>query len=576
MNRTLLLARTFFDRFFESDLMPPGLPQAQLVIWSMAALATPGLLLPVRFASRFLKADSDPMGVARALHTFRLLFITLTMTAVGMVALVIWDGIFPDRRDARILTSLPVPGRVLVGARLLALAALCGIFVAGVNAVPAVFYAPMIAAFGGASNQALGILAYVVATTFAGAFVFCALVALQGIVLNLGGRRAADRLSLFLQIVFVAMLLQMVFFMPRVGGMLAPDLSSGWLRAMPSVWFLGLYDVLGGRPVAGAPRLAAVAVFATATAVAAAVLLFAGTHARLTRRALESEDTKRRGQIAQKLVALLTKAFCHHPVTRGAFEFTLQTLARSRSHRLLMSIYVGIALALVASAIVPLAIRRGLTGFMSPSLELLSAPLVITFFTLIGARVVIAIPIDPRAVWAIRIAEPANRPAAMAGVRGALVLAGVGPATLLAAFSATLLWGPRTALLHTFVCLAMGVLLVDILLIRLSKLPFTCTYLPGKAKAGTLWPLYLTGFATYAFTTARFELALFNGSSLVPLMVFTVSIGSAIGLLAIHRRKHLIALSGFRFEEEDPDSMFAGFQLSEGFAAASKEARQLR
>jgi hypothetical protein len=576
MNRTLLLARTFFSRFFESDLMPPGLPQAQLVIWSMAALATPGLLLPVRFASRFLQADSGPMGVANALHTFRLLFITLTMTAVGMVALVIWDGIFPDRRDARILTSLPVPGRVLVGARLLALAALCGIFVAGVNVVPAVLYAPMIAAFGGAANQALGILAYVVATTFAGAFVFCALVALQGIVLNLGGRRAGDRLSLLLQIVFVTMLLQMVFFMPRVGGMLAPDLSSGWLRAMPSVWFLGLYDVLGGQPVAGAPRLAVVAVFATAMAVAAAVLLFVCTHARLTRRALESQETKRRGRVAQKVVALLTSVFCRRPVTRGAFEFTLQTLARSRSHRLLMSIYVGIGLALIASAIVPIAIRRGLSGFMSPSLELLSAPLVITFFTLIGARVALAIPIEPRAVWAIRIAEPANRPAAMAGVRAALVLAGVGPATLLAASSATLLWGPRAAVLHTFVCLAMGVLLVDILLIRLAKLPFTCTYFPGKAKAGTLWPLYLTGFATYAFTTARFELALFNGSSLGPLVVFAVSIGSAIGLLAIHRRRHLATLSGFRFEEEDPDSMFAGFQLSEGLAAAPKEARQLR
>jgi len=30
--QTHLLARTFFSRMFESDLMPPGLPQVRLVV----------------------------------------------------------------------------------------------------------------------------------------------------------------------------------------------------------------------------------------------------------------------------------------------------------------------------------------------------------------------------------------------------------------------------------------------------------------------------------------------------------------------------------------------------------------
>ncbi|NJM52782.1 MAG: YbaB/EbfC family nucleoid-associated protein, partial [Blastocatellia bacterium] len=34
----------------------------------------------------------------------------------------------------------------------------------------------------------------------------------------------------------------------QIGGMLPPDLNSGWVRLMPSVWFLGLYDVVGGKP----------------------------------------------------------------------------------------------------------------------------------------------------------------------------------------------------------------------------------------------------------------------------------------------------------------------------------------
>jgi hypothetical protein len=184
--------------------------------------------------------------------------------------------------------------------------------------------------------------------------------------------------------------------------------------------------------------------------------------------------------------------------------------------------------------------------------------------------VAFAIPVEPRANWAIRIAEPADRRAAMAGVRAALALGGVAPAVLFAAVSAGLLWEPRAAMLHVFVCAVMGMLLVDILLINLPKLPFTCTYYPGKAKFGRLWPLYLTAFGTYAFTTARFELEVLNQSMLRPFVILSVLVAAAIALLSVLRNRSLESLQGFRFEEEDPDSIFRGFELSEGFAARSR------
>ncbi len=215
---TLLLAKTFFARFFESELMPPGIAPVQLVIWSLALLATPGLLLPVRFAGAYSMMQRDPAALAQAFFLHRLLFVTLPMMALGMVALVTWDGMFPDRRDARILTPLPVPGRVLVTARLLALAALAVVFIAGINLVPTLLYGPALAAFGGASSMLHGILAHFVTTTMAGLFVFCTLVALQGVVLNAGVRRTADRLAVLFQVVFVVALLPMINFLPRIAG----------------------------------------------------------------------------------------------------------------------------------------------------------------------------------------------------------------------------------------------------------------------------------------------------------------------------------------------------------------------
>ena len=40
MHQTRLLARAFFSRLFESELMPDGMPQVQLVIWGMLLAAT--------------------------------------------------------------------------------------------------------------------------------------------------------------------------------------------------------------------------------------------------------------------------------------------------------------------------------------------------------------------------------------------------------------------------------------------------------------------------------------------------------------------------------------------------------
>ena len=50
MGQVALLRRAFFNRLFESDLMPDGLPQVQLMIWGAILAATPttGYLLLLR------------------------------------------------------------------------------------------------------------------------------------------------------------------------------------------------------------------------------------------------------------------------------------------------------------------------------------------------------------------------------------------------------------------------------------------------------------------------------------------------------------------------------------------------
>ena len=573
MNRALLLARTFFGRFFESELMPAGVPQVQLLIWSMALLASPGLLLPMRFAAKYSGLRlTNPSALPGALLMDRLLFITLTMTALGLVALVIWEGVYPDRRDARILSVLPVPGRVLIGARLAALTAVALIFTAGINIVPALTFGPAVGTFGGASGWVRGAAAHTIATGLAGLFVFFSLIALQGVLLIVLGRHWAERVSVALQLAFVVVLLQLLFFMPQIAGLLHANLGSAAtdpiLRLVPSVWFLGLYDVAGGRPSGGTMGLAITAIVASAVAAGGALGFLAATHARLTRMALETRDhTGGTSALLRDAAGRIFLLIAPVPIERGTIGFTVRTLARSRQHRMLLALYIGVAGALVVSAIVPLALRGGGTLLATPGVAVLSAPLVLMFFALTGMRALFAIPAEPKARWIVRLGEPSDRKAAMRGVRKAMLLLGVLPAVALALTSAAVLWGAAVALVHGVMCVLLGVLLTELLAVGLCKIPFTCTYLPGRSRIRTLWPFYLTGFTTYAYSMASLELRVLDSPR--GLTAVAAAICVAIGMAAFARARFLRDSMRLRFEEEDPDAIFGGFNLSEGLAASA-------
>jgi hypothetical protein len=111
-------------------------------------------------------------------------------------------------------------------------------------------------------------------------------------------------------------------------------------------------------------------------------------------------------------------------------------------------------------------------------------------------------------------------------------------------------------------------------MVDLVKVPFTCTYFPGRSRVGTLWSLYLTGFITYTYTTAAWEVEFLGHPR--ALAIFMGLPVAAIAILTIRRRWYLSSLTGFRFYEKDPDAIFQGFDLSEGFAATSVSARKLR
>ncbi len=121
------------------------------------------------------------------------------------------------------------------------------------------------------------------------------------------------------------------------------------------------------------------------------------------------------------------------------------------------------------------------------------------------------------------------------------------------------LWGWAAALFHTFFDVVLSLLLIELLLLNFHKIPFTCSYLPGKANLSTRWFFYWFGFATYAYTMASLEAWALQR----PLrMAWLYLAGGAVVALAIHLRNRLLN-EGFNLVfEEEPEPAVLTLNLS--------------
>jgi hypothetical protein len=570
-----LLGRMFFGRLFESELMPPGLPQLQVVIWGIAMFAAPGYVMSFVFAIKY--GGVPAIRLVQATQADQLFFVTFGMMAIGVVALFMWESLFPDRRDVRILGVLPLRTRAHVLGRIGAAGAVATLFCIGINLLPAVLYGLTLWGNNVAAGPVRAIAAHFIATAMGGVFIFFTLMVAQGLLLNVFGRRMAQRCALTLQAVFVVILLQSLVFIPGlalvVRGAFTGD-GSATVTLLPPVWFLALYDVLAGAPRATPVKYACAAVVATIAVVASATALLAGSYGRLVRMAIETPDEgvhAARGLLQhalQRLGILITT----HPVERAIVGFTLCTLTRSRSHLILLATYLGLGGALALPGLVRAVSNSGTAAFDAASVSMLSVPLVFNFVALCGLRMMFAIPIDIKANWVFRLHARADcAVAAVRGVRTAQLLAVVAPISVAAGILGGALWGPSTGLRHGLFVGLLGLLLIDILLIGFRKIPFTCTYDPGRSRAKILWPLYAVAFSAYAYSLARVEVSSLTHVLLYGLVIAVIA--AVIVTLEHLRRRYLERLSSFAYEHEDPDALFQGFRLSEGLAAESEAHR---
>lgn len=498
-SRYVELTRHFLSSMFEGDSSATRGQWANVAIGVVAAALPAGMLMlrelsPVpEYAGKYrmLSKLPTPDAFHAAALADQLALLVVLASIAGLAALFVWQSLFPSRRDYLALAGLPVGARQIFGARLAAV----GIFALGLT-VALNLLPTLIAPFEYSGRWQKNPSPWVNLEAQAGAsgveclFVFFAVVALQGLLLNALPGRWFVRASVYVQgslFALFAMGILRCWSIKDWGEVEIARLPSfAWA---PPVWFAGLHEYLLGDRDPFLTAMAGRAALATAAAIGLSAITYWVAYRRFRRLILEAPDRVPR-PIRWRPVRLLAR----DPRQLALLEFCSAVLSRSRTHRLIWLAYAGFAAAIALNS-------SFLTGTLwvhnrRPSIDTLQFvvlfwPIVCSTILLPGIRHVLRMPAELPANWVFRLSESASRGHwTVAGDRFVLAYA-LGPLYLLAAPLAfyVLDWGVAARMLA--MQLLISLTLYEALFYGWQQLPFACSYLPGKRSVVNILSSYL-------------------------------------------------------------------------------------
>lgn len=469
------LLRHFCGQFFESELVSrPG--QLKLLFTGvLSVLASLSIPFLQSYYAKYLALkrfeDAEPFRLAVMADS--LFLITLNMVAIGLLTTLFWNSLFPDKRDYLALAALPIRTGDIFRAKfvsLLGFVALSSVFMAAPMSagLPAMMQPQRNTAhfpvFGLMENHMMGIA---VASVAGALFVFFTLVALQGVLLNLLPLRTSAWVSSVVQAILLVALLAAV-----PAAIAIPKLTysmgslPGWATWTPPLWFFGLEQRMLGH----SNPLASFAGIGLAGAAASAVAAYWWSYRRHRVRLLESPGGDARGE-RWSFEPLLP------PRTLAVFVFITKTLSRSPQHRLILTAFAGIAVAISANSLAGSVLSAASVRLIP---ALVGAQLALSLFILAGLHYLFRLSVEPRANWIFRLHEPGHTVPMLSGLEWAMVYWGVVPVALL--FWIVDVWrlGALQGSVLTLLAVPPSLLLMEGLLLPTYKIPFTSLYLPAR------------------------------------------------------------------------------------------------
>jgi hypothetical protein len=503
-----ILLKMFQNRFFEDDTVSPGSGFETNIYQVLGFLLTVGffvayLTMPAFLELSFKKVHTPALDWA--LRNFRLFFPALSFAVIGFTTVFQWDMLFPDRRDFLIVSLFPVPRRDIFAAKFGALGIFLGLLIGALNVFPTL--ASTVFCLFKAEAWGFGlrlVTAQIAATAGAAVFAFLLVAAFQGLLINVTTPRIFRRVSPWIQMLGMSLMVLSISTYPVYFLLLKPaaEARQPWLWVFPPVWFTGFYDILlpGGDPLFAS--LGHYAIKALALVFLCFCLTWALGFKRHFRRTLEAEDTQARSPVRSRVPGL--RGMVTSPDEWAIFAFCRKTLARSTRHRLFLATWLSIGIS--AGIFVALTVRNGKLEWSPEGLR--TFPFLIAFFVISGFRTVFQFPADLACNWLLRITESRWTEVARRAARKTVLVSGLLPVLLTVLPFEIISVGWVAGLMHMLFQVVAGALLIELMFWKFDKVPFTCSYFAGKTSLSILVVLYLYGFTTWSFNMADLEKAL--------------------------------------------------------------------
>ncbi|HLJ47415.1 MAG TPA: hypothetical protein VKU01_15470 [Bryobacteraceae bacterium] len=442
---------------------------ASLLIFASLTFSLPALNFPPRWMT--------PAQVTALLWSIEHFLIATTMLVIGLFAVLSWDSTFPNKHDVMVLAPLPVRTRTLFFAKVSAMAAALGITVVTVNALSSVTWTSHIVPAGsGFLGVVRSFAAYWLTMFASGTFLYCSVLGVQGLTALLLPRRVFLRVSAFLQMAAFCLFLCAYFLEPNINtpAALSATQNQRALAWLPDYWFLGLFHALNGSLRPFYVPLAQRAVAGLAIVATGAAGFFVLSYFRTLRKIVEEPDI-----VPGARGWGWTPSF-GNSLDTAVVWFSTRTLLRSRQHRVMLAFYSGVGFAFAFFLMHAGHLREQVVNGRI-SIELMVSSLVMMCTWVVGMRVVFSMPLTLRANWVFQTTAVRSPSEYLKAIRRPLFVLGVTPVWILSAGLFLWLFPWRPAAQHLVVLLLWGLIVAYLSLHEFQKIPFTCSYLPGKS-----------------------------------------------------------------------------------------------
>ncbi len=470
---------------------------------------------------------------------------------VGLIAVISWDAIFPDRRDVMVIAPLPVKARTILFAKLAASLSLVALAMVALNAAPGLVATLILGGLHGyIPGYAQTFAAYFLTMIAASLFLYGGVLTIQGMSALLLPRKMFLRLSAVLQLAGFGVLIAVYFLQPALGTraeLAAPQ--NHWLVASsPTFWFVALFNQLNGTLPPELGWLAMRAWVAFGAAVVGALVSLLLCYLRTMKKTIEEPD----------LVPGAGGLHWMPPVggrlTSAIAAFSLRSLTRSRHHRVAFAFFAAIVFALGFSC---LQHELALPAAAPVTMDFIMPTLMMMTISVLALRAVFSLPISLNANWVLRTTQLRPTSRYFDATRVTLVLLGVLPvlaATALLSFRIAP-WAPAGK--HLALLALFGLLFVEMGLFKFDKVPFTCSYLPGKANVQIIFWGFAFVWIIVGGLCGLYEMkALYDPSRLITEVAVLIVL-----IVSLNAYNRMRARSAVLYFEETPEEVLTRLNL---------------